>query len=83
MIAKTHNGDTHNDTRHSTHGAPSEGPDEEEQERRVVNGGEDIQAREEPGEGHNGANGPTKEVGEGDEQGTRAGGGGGGGGGEM
>ena len=49
----------------------------------MVDGGEDIQAQEEPGEGHYGAKVPTKEVGEGDEQGTRAGGGGGGGGGEM
>ena len=72
-----------NDPHHSTHGAPSEGPDEGEQERQVVDGGEDIQAREELEEGHHGTNVPTKEEGEGDEQGTRAGGRGGGGDGEM
>ena len=70
------------------HGAPSKGPDEEEQEGREVDGGEHIQAREEPG--CYGANVPTKKAGEGDEkagegdeQGTGAGGGGGGGRGEM
>ena len=58
------------------HGAPSKGPDEEEQEGREVDGGKHIQAREEPG--RYGANAPTKKAGEGDKQGTRAGGGGGG-----
>ena len=70
---------THNDTHHSTNGAPSEGHNEEEQERQAVDDGEDIQARE----GHYGANDSTKEKGEGDEQGTRARVGGGGDGGEM
>ena len=72
-------GATHNDPHHSTHGAPSEGPDEEEQESQVVDSGEDIQAREELREVHHGANVPTNEEGDGDKQGTRAGGGGGGG----
>ena len=78
-------GATHNDPHHSNHGAPSKGPDEEEQERQVVDRGEDTQAREELGEGHHGDNVPTEEEGDGDEQGTRAeaGGGGGGGDGEM
>ena len=78
-------GATHNDPHHSNHGAPSKGPDEEEQERQVVDSGEDTQAREELGEGHHGDNVPTEEEGDGDEQGTRAeaGGGGGGGDGEM
>jgi hypothetical protein len=72
-----------NDPHHSTHGAPSEGHDEGEQERQVVDGGKDIQAREELEEGHHGTNGPTREEGEGDEQGTRAGGRGGRGDGGM
>ena len=76
-------GATHNDPHHSNHGAPSKGPDEEEQERQVVDSGEDTQAREELGEGHHKPNVPTKEEGDGDKQGTRAGGGGGGGDGEI
>ena len=72
-------GATHNDPHHSTNAARSEGLDEEEQESQVVDSGEDIQAREELREVHPVANIPTKEEGDGDEQGTRAGGGGGGG----
>ena len=82
-IAKTHNGDTHNDTRRNTHGAPSEGPDKGEKERRVGNGDGDSQAREEPGGKNNGVNGTAKEEGEGGEQDTTTGDGEGGGGGEM
>ena len=61
-IAKTHNGDTHNDTRRNTHGAPSEGPDEGEKERRVGNGDGDSQAREEPegGGGTTASTGPPR-----------------------
>ena len=49
----------------------------------MVASGEDIQAWEELRELHHGANIPTKEEGDGDKQGTRAGGVGGGGDGEM
>ena len=73
------NGATHNNPHHSTNAVPSEGANEEEQEGQVVDSGEDIQAWEELREVHHGANVPTKEEGDGDEQGTRAGGGEGGG----
>ena len=74
-----------------THNGTNIDNDKEEQERQGVNGGkdmevdggEDTQAREELEEGRQGTNGPTREEGGGDEQGTGDRGGGGGGNGGM